>query len=338
MNILVYSSVFYPSIGGMETFAEDFCSELASQGYIVNLITYTPLLKDNNKTFNFTIYRKPEINIEIKLIRSANRIIHNCIWTPKSILSLLFNHNNYVIHHTWYGNIESSKSRIQDKVKMFLMKFYTNISISQAIANSLPVKSTIIHNFIKTTNLQDTLFEDQKIKNLVFLGRLVSDKGCLLLLEALKYLNDKNITPSLDIIGTGPEESTIKKYIKENNLSNQVKLLGAVSHDKVYQTLKKYQIIVVPSQWQEPFGLVAIEGILSGCIPIVSDTGGLPEAIGNCGLTFKNKDKIDLSIKIETLLNNKSLQNQYKKNFEVHLKKHSLSNIIIQYKDILNIN
>ncbi|MGI8436342.1 MAG: glycosyltransferase, partial [Chthoniobacterales bacterium] len=57
-----------------------------------------------------------------------------------------------------------------------------------------------------------------------------------------------------------------------------------------------------PSRYDEPFGVVALEGIASGCVVVGSSGGGLLEAIGPCGLTFPNADIAALTTLLERLL------------------------------------
>jgi glycosyltransferase involved in cell wall biosynthesis len=49
-------------------------------------------------------------------------------------------------------------------------------------------------------------------------------------------------------------------------------------------------VLVIPSLWHEPFGVVALEGLASGCALVGSAGGGLPEAMGPTGRTFPNGD------------------------------------------------
>ena len=69
----------------------------------------------------------------------------------------------------------------------------------------------------------------------------------------------------------------------------------------VVALLNRHLIIVVPSRWQEPFGLVALEGIACGCVALGANCGGLPNAIGGAGATFLHEDVDDAACWIERL-------------------------------------
>lgn len=72
--------------------------------------------------------------------------------------------------------------------------------------------------------------------------------------------------------------------------------------ESLNKELNDHKFQVVPSTWGEAFGIVALEGMASGCIEICSDSDGLQEAIGNNGFLFKKGDVIDLTIRMEEVL------------------------------------
>ena len=60
--------------------------------------------------------------------------------------------------------------------------------------------------------------------------------------------------------------------------------------------------MIVPSRYEEPFGVVALEGLACGCLPIVAERGGLVDAIGPHGLTFPNGDHSALANRLHDVL------------------------------------
>jgi len=73
-------------------------------------------------------------------------------------------------------------------------------------------------------------------------------------------------------------------------LGDQVYFTGSKRGKELAEILQQHKILVVPSRYDEPFGVVALEGIACGCVVVGSSGGGLPEAIGPCGMTFPNGD------------------------------------------------
>jgi glycosyltransferase involved in cell wall biosynthesis len=168
-------------------------------------------------------------------------------------------------------------------------------------------------------------------RSLVFLGRLVSDKGADVLLRALGLLRERNLTPSLTVIGGGPEDAALRALSAELGLGAQVNFAGALAGAPLAAMLNRHRILVVPSRWAEPFGIVALEGIACGCVVIGSEQGGLPSAIGPCGCTVPNGDAPALAAAIERVLGDGQLQAQYRAGAAEHLARHTVPSVAAAY-------
>jgi len=239
-----------------------------------------------------------------------------------------------VTHQTWYCRSEGSLS-LQDYLKRFLTNFATNIPASFALAEHIKAPSTVIPNPYR----EDIFYEIPEIprdQEIVFLGRLVSDKGADLLLEALGNLKKQGLTPILTIIGSGPEEPQLRQQMKDLDIVEQVKFLGAKVEKELTQLLNIHQIMVVPSRWQEPFGIVALEGIACGCVVIGSEGGGLKEAIGPCGVTFPNGDVQALTQTLWDLLTNPDKLSTYREKSELHLSRHKQATVAKAYLQVMD--
>src|SRR5213079_3168482 len=132
--------------------------------------------------------------------------------------------------------------------------------------------------------------------------RLVSDKGADLVLRAMKILHQGNLKPDLTIVGSGPEEKSLQRLARELALDRQVTFAGPKAGEELATLLNRHQILVIPSRWAEPFGIVALEGIACGCAVVGSSDGGLKEAIGPCGVTFENGNENALANCLAKLL------------------------------------
>ena len=97
---------------------------------------------------------------------------------------------------------------------------------------------------------------------------------------------EENLKVSLTVIGAGPELSALKERVTALNLTGRVKFTGGLTGNALVDELRQHKFILIPSKWREPFGVVALEGMAAGCIPIVADGGGLPDAVGNAGVIF----------------------------------------------------
>jgi glycosyltransferase involved in cell wall biosynthesis len=156
---------------------------------------------------------------------------------------------------------------------------------------------------------------------LIFLGRLVSEKGVDLLLDALARLRARELRPGLTIVGVGPELARIEEMTNQLGLRDQVSFAGPKRGAELAQVLQQHRILVIPSRYDEPFGVVALEGIACGCVAVGSCGGGLPEAIGPCGLTFPNGDAGALAQVLESLLRQPNEQRRLLGHAPEHLAK-----------------
>ena len=330
MKILIYSPMFYPSIGGLETVVSILAHEFLHQGHEVKLVS--KILDTESKVFPFEVSRQPNHQKLLKLISWCDIYFQACV-SLKDIWSLLIIRRPLVVtHQTWYRRSDGSLGW-QDYVKNFVTRFTTNIPASHALAEHIPAPSTVIPNPYR----EDIFYEMPNIprdKELVFLGRLVSDKGADLLLDALANLKVLGMTPSLTIIGSGPEESKLRQQVKELDIANQVDFVGVKVEKELAKLLNAHKIMVVPSRWHEPFGVVALEGIACGCVVIGSEGGGLKEAIGLCGVTFPNGDVKALTHRLVDLLTKPEKLVIYRAQAESHLSRHKKVEVAKAYLQV----
>lgn len=128
-------------------------------------------------------------------------------------------------------------------------------------------------------------------------GRLSPEKGFPVLLSAWSTLLPRIGAARLKIAGEGPGRVALERYIRHLRLEDSVELLGWTSRSNIAQHLNESHFAVVPSIWQEPFGLVAAEALMAGRAVVASRTGGLPEVVHHRsnGMLFRPGDIFDLS-------------------------------------------
>src|SRR5690606_36644541 len=160
------------------------------------------------------------------------------------------------------------------------------IVVSNALRQKCAANALVIENPYRTGEFK--ILENIKRENdFVFLGRFVSDKGAHLAILAIQKLISLGYNTNLTIIGDGPEMENLKQMVNQGGLNKNVIFTGILKGMALVKMLNQYKYILVPSVWEEPFGLVALEGMACGCIPIVSDSGGLPDSVGKAGIVFE---------------------------------------------------
>tara|TARA_B100001564_G_C20620641_1_gene662166 strand:+ start:317 stop:1414 length:1098 start_codon:yes stop_codon:yes gene_type:complete len=135
----------------------------------------------------------------------------------------------------------------------------------------------------------------KKKKEILFVGRLVPEKGVDLYVEVIKSIAFNNPEWSFGLIGSfklgeDKDKSSFAKMLikKFNQIGSQAKFYGFKNQDFVEQKMKTASIIVIPSLWQEPYGLVAAEAMSNGIAIIASKVGGIPEIIKENGILIEN--------------------------------------------------
>src|SRR5204862_5182118 len=124
----------------------------------------------------------------------------------KALWPLLIVRRPFVaVNHAYYHSDRSGYRDWRERLKLRVMEKAVNIAVSQAVANRLPEHCLVIPNPVDLSLFQTDGCE-ARTKDVVFLGRLVSDKGCDLLIEALSKLAERGVRPLLTVIGHGPEK------------------------------------------------------------------------------------------------------------------------------------
>ena len=266
------------------------------------------------------------------------------------------------LHNDWVnGDLEDIYKKRYEKAIRYSGGV---IAVSQFLKNKILTVGNVDNSKIKVlynaTNIEKFAkkIEPEHIKNLkrelgikeediviVYSGRLCKEKGVLELIKAFENIVKTNNKVKLVIIGSvSYGETTADGYTKKiedevNRNEGKIIVTGFVDYDTIPLYYQIGDIQVIPSIWDEPFGLVAIEGAASG-LPIVStDTGGLKEIFNDYYGRIIKKDNIvhDLEVSINELVQQKELRAEYKEKSSQLIQKHSEYCYRSYYKNFLEI-
>jgi len=327
MKILFSSYAYAPGVGGIETVSALLAREFVAAGDQVVLATETPAQTSGSNPFE--VVRNPTLARLGKLVRWCDVVFQNNISLRHLAPALLLGKPVLLVHQTWIRNIAGGIGW-NDRIKRTLLPRVKNVAISQAIANNIRVAAEVIGN-----PYDDRIFKINanihRNRELIFVGRLVSDKGADVLLRALGILK---IPANLTIIGRGPEEENLRTLVRELSLDQSVTFAGEKVGPELAELMNHHQVIVIPSR-SEPFGIVALEGIACGCIALGSERGGLTEAIGNCGVTFRNGDSEELADRLAELLRDSKMREKFRMAAPVHLERFRAQTVAQRYLALL---
>lgn len=152
----------------------------------------------------------------------------------------------------------------------------------QHLFRAEPVKISVIPNAVGSIPYQEKSRDSREI---LFIGRLVIEKGVQILMEAFSRLLNDYPNTKLTIAGSGPYMPNLQQQAEDLGITTSVNFTGFVSEDVRNELLTRSQVAVFPSLY-EPFGIVALEAMAAGVPVVASQTGGLAETIvdGETGL------------------------------------------------------
>jgi glycosyltransferase involved in cell wall biosynthesis len=337
MRIFIWSETYLPNLGGMETVAQALAEEFTRQGHDVRLLTWTKAEQEFEEGSSFPVIRLPSRKVMLETARWCDVCLHNGVMQAglgPLVYYLLPLRKPWVLLHQFF--LDQVKMRPFPKIKYDICKhFITHVFLCQEMEKSTKQKGFVFGNPYRGSVFKD-FSNNERDSHIVYLGRLISYKGIQVLIDALVHLKDQGKTYRTTIIGDGQEREKLEGQIQKYGLSSQVKFTGKLSGDDLVYTLNQHQVMVIPSLWREPFGVVALEGIACGCVPIGSRIGGLVDAIGPCGLTFPKGDSIELAKTISMLIENGDYRQSFRIHASEHLSQFTAENVVQRYLQLFS--
>jgi phosphatidylinositol alpha-mannosyltransferase len=216
-----------------------------------------------------------------------------------------------------------------------LKRFDKMLSVSEpARVNAkrdFKIDSEVIPNVIdfKKFNTAKPSLKKPGVKTILFFGRLVERKGCLELLKAIKIIQSKDIKlPKYRVLicGTGPLETSLKKYVLDNDISELVSFRGYIEEKDKPAIYASADISVFPAIKGESFGIVLLEALSSGKAVVLggNNVGYASVLSEQPELLFNPKDNHELADLLETYLTDNKARlkkakwgETYARNFDV---------------------
>lgn len=306
-------------------------------------VIVAPVVKVSRKMFKLKnlfflpiVVLKAVKNLEKELKGEKVDLVHS---NTLAVLLGAFYSKRKNIKHLWHVHEIIEHPKIISKIYPILVDKFSDFVIYNSNASkeallknraSLKGKSQVIWNGLKrvepkTSNLKvakirRTLYKIKDKDTIVIglVGRINRWKGHLLLLEAYREVLKKNLNTKLVFIGsTPPNQDTFKEII-----CSKINKLGLEEHceiipfnEHIWPIYDSLDIVVIPSTEPEPFGLVAVEAMLSEKIVIAANHGGLCEIVqhNKTGLLFEPNNPKDLKRCLNKVIQKKDVSKQLAK-------------------------
>jgi len=130
-----------------------------------------------------------------------------------------------------------------------------------------------------------------------FIGRLVPERGLDLLIHALGQTMGKW---HLTVVGTGPEQEPVEELVQRLGLASRVRWLGGVRREAIDALWPELDCLVIPSRetttWVERHSPLLLEAMARGIAAVVTQSGALPELVGEAGVVVRDLDELVLAL------------------------------------------
>ena len=270
------------------------------------------------------------------MLNDKNEVLHK----HENALECILHHQpkrNILFDTLLYLKQSHHKSIIKKHIDYFLTP---SENLTQFVSNHFKKEGKTLANPILIKQNQNSNSEG---KYILFVGRLVPEKGVLTLLKAFQNISKQFPNEKLWIVGDGNQIVELQNFTENNKLQN-VLFLGNKSREELQEIYANCKFSVVPSEYLEAYGNVILESFAFGKTVITSDLVGIKEEIeqNNVGLTYSFKNQEALEEKMVELLSNSGLKSELENNIPNYLvnktfAKHFLD-LVKVYENLLSRN
>jgi glycogen(starch) synthase len=305
MRVLVWSEGYWPTIGGLEILLSQLNHALRQRGHTLAVIAgqWRPDLLEYEVQDNIPIYRLP-FRLQIyqrnlrqqkvtservkEIVRQFQPDLHH-IHISSSDPTLFFFLRTQpdlfppalLTLHTWALPPRTANSLIgQGLQRADWVTAVSRAVLAEAhsLSPGLESRSSVIHNGLPWPGLEPTpvTFDPPR---LLCLGRLVPEKGFDLALSAFAQMRQKFPLAQLVVAGDGEARPALEALAHDLKLGDSIQFLGWVAPAAVPDLINSVTMVIMPSRWAEPFGLVALQTAQMARPIVATRVGGLPEIV-----------------------------------------------------------
>ena len=300
-----------------------------------NIKVYGRKVKNPLSTKNFVgindplFFKSKNKNLAVKMCQDIlktkykNHIveIHNRPYLFNFVYNRLINHSICVFFHNDPTEMKGSKT-IEERLillKRSKMIYCVSEFIKKRFLDGIDGKFQnikVLYNGVE----RNTKKFPNKIKEVIFVGRIVPEKGVHLYIDSIKQISHYFPSWKFSIIGSPflgsynkVTEFAKTQTLKFKEIGKQVEFTGFLNPSDVQKRMMHASIIIIPSTWDEPYGLVAAEAMANGIAIIASDVGGMSEVIEDSAVLIKDINQEKIINALKKIMSDKSIMLKYQK-------------------------
>lgn len=331
MKILVYAPLFWPETGGIETISAQLLTALVQRGHQFAVVTAQGRQQlPEQMTYTGTpVYRFPMIEAlqrkdlrQLVVIQRAIAalkqsfqpdLVHLHLGGPTPIAYfhlqtahmvpaplLVTVHNCFTACAGGAETVLGTCLRMADWIAASSATMLDDLLT--VVPEVAPHAATLRYCLPLPAALPSPLELDAP--RLLYLGRLTPEKGIDIALAAFQQLAANEPRLTLQIAGDGPARAALEAQAADYGLTERVHFLGNQPWATVNALLNQATLVLMPSRWREPFGLVALEAAQMARPVIAAQVGGLSEIIVHeqTGMLVEPENAMALAAAVATLL------------------------------------
>ncbi|MEQ1852142.1 MAG: glycosyltransferase family 4 protein [Chthoniobacteraceae bacterium] len=337
MRVALCTRSFRPEIGGLGTVSHAYALGLLELGCQPRVVTSTPPAPEGyDGQFPYPVVRQPGYREFRRVLRDSDCVV----FIHQSLV--------YVLWSLFVGKpvVSSIQGRIWNWGSAFNaffsifcemhLRFRPHaVLVSDAIRSPATRRAPVIGNPYDADVFHQTPAATTP-NSIIFSGRLNRGKGVFHLVEAAKILRGRGLEFALTFVGSGPHEAELRDAVVAADLGERTRFVGHCEPPRVAELLTQHPIAAIPSDWDEPFGIVALEAIACGCYVVAFPDGGLPFAVGDAGVVTGTKSPEALADAIQRLLTDEMLRQRIDGKRAKHLERFSRKNVALGLLEVMN--
>jgi len=337
MRLLYWTSAYWPSIGGMEVISTKLVTALRARGYEVCVATSHGQydLPDVEERDGVAIHRFPflqalENNDPLLVLQTQRRLAALKRDFKPDVVHVNLS-DAIVLFHLRTATAYPSKivitlhvpvpERICGPETVFGKALRGADWVTTVCQNQLELlrrhipeiapRSSVILNGADVPELHPKPVPTEPPR-LLCVGRMVAEKGFDVAIAAFASISRDWPTARLVLAGDGPVRAALEQQAHDLGVAGRVDFLGWIAPGAMAAIMNDATIVIMPSRWQEPFGLVAMEAAQMARPVVATRVGGLPEVVvhGETGVLVEGDNSAALAGAVTSLLENPRLAAQ----------------------------